>query len=58
MECIVDVKKWMTCNLLLNFEKKTEVLIIGPKTPKINNLEHCLTLDVDFCQFFCHQSGN
>ncbi len=25
--------------------KKTEVLIIGPKTPTSNNLEHCLTLD-------------
>ncbi len=30
--------------LLLNSEK-TEVLIIGPKTPTSNNLEHCLTLD-------------
>ncbi len=45
MECIVDIKKWMTSNfLLLNSEKKTELLIIGPKTPTINNLEHCLTL--------------
>ncbi len=24
---------------------KTEVLIIGPKTPTSSNLEHCLTLD-------------
>ncbi len=31
--------------LLLNSGKKTEVLIIGPKTPRSNNLEHCLTLD-------------
>ncbi len=46
MECIVDIKNWMTSNfLLLNSEKKTEVLIIGPKTPISNNLEHCLTLE-------------
>ncbi len=46
MECIVDIKKWMMSNfLLLNSEKKPEVLIIGPKTPTSNNLEHCLTLD-------------
>ncbi len=31
--------------LLLNSEKKTEVSIIGPKTPTSNNLEQCLTLD-------------
>ncbi len=38
MECIVDVKKWMTSHfLLLNSEKK-HVLIIGPKTPTCNNL--------------------
>ncbi len=30
--------------LLLNSEK-TEVLIIGPKNQKSNNLEHCLKLD-------------
>ncbi len=36
----------MTSNfLLLNSEKKTEVLIIGPKTSACNNLEYCLTLD-------------
>ncbi len=45
-ECIVDIKNWMTSNfLLLNSEKKTEVLIIGPKNPTNNNLEHFLTLD-------------
>ncbi len=39
MECIVDIKNWMTNNfLLLN-------LIIGPKNHTSNNLEHCLTLD-------------
>ncbi len=45
MECIVDIKTWMTSNFLLINSEKTEVLIIGPKTPTSNNLEHCLTLD-------------
>ncbi len=46
MECIVDITNWMTSNfLMLNSEKKTEVLIIGPKTSACNNLEYCLTLD-------------
>ncbi len=45
MECIVDIKNWMTSNFLLLNSEKTEVLIIGPKTPTSNNLEHCLTLD-------------
>ncbi len=45
MECIVDIKNWMTGNFLLLNSEKTEVLIIGPKTPTSNNLEHCLTLD-------------
>ncbi len=44
-ECIVDIKNWMTSNFLLLNSEKTEVLIIGPKTPTCNNLEHCLTLD-------------
>ncbi len=44
MECIVDIKNWMTNNFLLNSEK-TEVLIIGPKNHTNNNLEHSLTLD-------------
>ncbi len=46
MECIVDIKNWMTSNFLLLNSEKTEVLIIRPKTPTCNNLEHCLTLDV------------
>ncbi len=45
MECIVDIKNWMTSNFLLLNSEKTEVLIIGPKTPTSINLEHCLTLD-------------
>ncbi len=44
MECIVDIKNWMTNNfLLLNSEKKQR-LIIGLKNHKHNNLEHCLTI--------------
>ncbi len=39
MECIVDIKKWMTSNFLLLNSEKTEVLIIGPKTPTSNHLE-------------------
>ncbi len=44
-ECIVDIKNWMTSNFLLLNSEKTEVLIIGPKNPTCNNLEHYLTLD-------------
>ncbi len=43
-ECIVDIKNWMTSNFLLLNSEKTEVLIIGPKNPTCNNLEHYLTL--------------
>ncbi len=45
MECIVDMKNWMTNNFLQLNSEKTEVLIIGPKNHTSNNLEHCLTLD-------------
>ncbi len=45
MECIFDMKNWMTSNFLLLNSEKTEVLIIGPKTSTCNNLEHCLTPD-------------
>ncbi len=44
-ECIVAIKNWMTSYFLLLNSEKAEVLIIGPKTPTSNNLEHCLTLD-------------
>ncbi len=44
MECIIDIKNWLTSNFLLLNSEKTEVLIIGPKTPTCNNLEHCLCL--------------
>ncbi len=42
MECIFDIKNWMTNNFLL---LNSEVLIIGPKNHTSNNLEHCLTLN-------------
>ncbi len=45
MECIVDIKNWMTNNFLLLNSEKIEVLIIRPKNQKSNNLEHYLTLD-------------
>uniref|UniRef100_A0A9J7XR62 Reverse transcriptase domain-containing protein n=1 Tax=Cyprinus carpio carpio TaxID=630221 RepID=A0A9J7XR62_CYPCA len=45
MECIVDIKNWMTSNFLLLNSEKTEVLIIGPKNSACNNLERCLRLD-------------
>ncbi len=45
MECIVDIKNWMTNNFLLLNSEKTKVLIIGPKNHTSNNLEHYLTLD-------------
>ncbi len=45
MECIVDIKNWMTSNfLLLNCEKNRGVNY-RTKPPTSNNLEHCLTLD-------------
>ncbi|KAL1281377.1 hypothetical protein QQF64_000180, partial [Cirrhinus molitorella] len=45
MECIVDIKNWMTSNFLLLNSEKTEVLIIGPKTSVSNNLKHSIILD-------------
>ncbi len=35
MECIVDIKNWMTNNFLLLNSEKTEVLIIRPKPPQV-----------------------
>ncbi len=38
MECIVDIKNWMTNNFLM-------IIFIGPNNHTSNNLKHCLTLD-------------
>ncbi len=35
MECLVDIKYWMTNNFLLLNSEKTDVLIIRPKTTKL-----------------------
>ncbi len=51
MECIVDIKNWMTSNFLLLNSEKTEVLIIGPKTPTSKNLEQSNTWWL-LCKFF------
>ncbi len=45
MECIGDIKNWMTSNFLLLNSEKTEVLLSDLKPPQVINLEHCLTLD-------------
>ncbi len=45
MECVADIKNWMTNNFLLLNSEKTEVLIIRPKNHTSNNLEHSLTFD-------------
>ncbi len=43
-ERIVDIKNWMTSNVLLQNSEK-QVLIIRTKTRTSNKLEQCLTLD-------------
>ncbi len=35
MECIVDIKKWMTSNFLLLNSEKSSMLIIRPKTAQV-----------------------
>ncbi len=37
MECIVDIKKWMTSNFFLLNSEKNRGVIIGPKTPTSNS---------------------
>jgi len=51
MECIVDIKNWMTSNFLLLNLEKIEVLIIGFKNFVCNNLEYCLRFDGCFVNF-------
>ncbi len=45
MEFIVDIKNWMTNNVLLLNSEKNRGVNFGPKNHTSNNLEHCLTLD-------------
>ncbi len=44
MECVKNIKDWMTNNVLLNSDK-TEILLIGPKNSTQNLLDHNLQLD-------------
>uniref|UniRef100_A0AAR2IPE7 Reverse transcriptase domain-containing protein n=1 Tax=Pygocentrus nattereri TaxID=42514 RepID=A0AAR2IPE7_PYGNA len=37
-DCIREIRKWMTLNFLLLNSDKTEVLLLGPKLDKIDNI--------------------
>ncbi len=45
MECVKNIKDWMTNNFLLLNSDKTEILLIGPKNSTQNILDHNLQLD-------------
>ncbi len=45
MECVKNIKDWMTNNFLLLNSDKTEILLIGPKNSTQNLLDHNLQLD-------------
>ncbi len=44
-ECVKNVKDWMTNNCLLLNLRKTEILLIGPKTSTQNLLDYNFQLD-------------
>ncbi len=45
MECVKNVKDWMSNNFLLLNSDKTEILLIRPKNGTQNILDHNLQLD-------------
>ncbi len=45
MECVKNVKDWMSNNFLLLNSDKTEILLISPKNGTQNILDHNLQLD-------------
>ncbi len=45
MECVKNIKDWMTNHFLLLNSDKTEILLIGPKNSTQNILDHNLQLD-------------
>ncbi len=45
MECVKNIKYWMTNNFLLLNSDKTGILLIGPKNSTQNLLDHNLQLD-------------
>ncbi len=45
MECVKNIKDWMTSNFLLLHSDKTEILLIGPKHNTQNLLDYNLQLD-------------
>uniref|UniRef100_A0A8D3AUE7 Reverse transcriptase domain-containing protein n=1 Tax=Scophthalmus maximus TaxID=52904 RepID=A0A8D3AUE7_SCOMX len=45
LDCLKDIKAWMTYNFLLLNSEKTEVIILGPKHLRETLSDHIVTLD-------------